>query len=96
MVDAGSQIKTQYAALMTEIIKKQIIILGPDISLLKARSIPELRVSDDGTVVSVGANPAQALQQLIDAYVDLSGLIVKNAIDPLMKKYPTITSELTS
>ena len=80
----------QYKALMTEIIQKQIIILGPNISVLKARNIAALKVADDGSVTEVAGDPQQALQQLIDEYVALSGLIVKNILGSIMGKYPEI------
>lgn len=80
----------QYKVLFTEIIKKQIVILGPDISVLKARNIKELTVENDGTVTVVSGDPQQVLQKLIDEYVSLSGLIVKNIVGTIMSKYPDI------
>ncbi|MBU1557690.1 hypothetical protein KKC45_01905 [Patescibacteria group bacterium] len=80
----------QYKVLLTEIIKKQIVILGPDISVLKARNILGLTVEDDGTVVSIEGDPQEVLQGLIDEYVSLSGLIVKNIVGTIMTKYPGI------
>jgi hypothetical protein len=80
----------QYKALMTEIIKKQIVILGPDISVLKARNVKSIEVSDDGTVTEISGDPQAVLQQLIDEYVALSGQIVKNILGSIMDKYPEI------
>ena len=82
--------KEQYQRLMTEIIKKQIVILGPSISVLKARNVVALKVGDDGTVTDVTGEPQQVLQQLVDEYVALSGLIVKNILKSIMEKYPEI------
>lgn len=80
----------KYKVLLTEIIKKQIIILGPDISVLKARNIKELTIEDDGTVTEINGDPQQILQKLIDEYVSLSGLIVKNIVGTIMTKYPEL------
>jgi len=80
----------QYKALMSEIIQKQIVILGPDISVLKARNVKELQVEDDGTVSAVNGDPQAVLQALIDEYVALSGQIVKNILGSIMSKYPEI------
>ena len=82
--------KEQYQTFMTEIIKKQIVILGPNISVLKARNVAALKVADDGTVTEVTGEPQQVLQQLVDEYVALSGLIVKNILKSIMEKYPEI------
>jgi hypothetical protein len=80
--------KGQYAALIGEIIKKQSIILGPEIAIVKARSVPGLMVDNDGTVTGVGDNPQETLQKLVDQYVELSGQIVKNALGSIFAKYP--------
>jgi hypothetical protein len=80
----------QYTALITEIIKKQSVILGPEIAILKARSVSGLQVDNDGKVTSVGDNPKETLQNLVDQYVELSGQIVKNALGSIFAKYPNI------
>lgn len=80
----------QYTALITEIIKKQSVILGPEIAILKARSVPGLQVDNDGKVTGVGDNPKETLQNLVDQYVELSGQIVKNTLGSIFAKYPGI------
>jgi hypothetical protein len=82
--------KEQYKILLTEIVKKQVIILGPDISVLKARNVKELTITDDGTITDIRGEPSEALQKLINEYVNLSGLIVKNIVGIIMNKYPNI------
>ncbi|MDO8471047.1 MAG: hypothetical protein Q7S49_00340 [bacterium] len=81
---------SQYTALISEIIKKQSIILGPEIAILKARSVNGLMVDNDGKVTGVGVNPRETLQSLVDRYVELSGLIVKNALGSIFAKYPDL------
>ncbi|MFZ6036188.1 MAG: hypothetical protein ACOYUK_03520 [Patescibacteria group bacterium] len=82
--------KEQYKALLTEIIGKQAVVLGPDIAVLKARSVSGLKVSDDGTVTDYEGDPKKLIQDLVDKYVELSGLIVKNALNSVFAKYPSI------
>lgn len=82
--------KEQYTALISEIIKKQALILGPEIAILKARSVSGLMVDNDGKVTGVGDNPKETLQNLVDQYVELSGLIVKNALGSIFAKYPEL------
>jgi len=79
-----------YKQMLTEIIKKQIVILGPQIAVLKARNVPGLEVSDDGVVTGVSGPEQVILQKLIDEYVALSGEIVKNAVNSIFEKYPSI------
>lgn len=84
----GPHDQNDYKNLMSELIKKQIIILGPDISLVKARGVSGLTVADDGSVTAISGDPKTALQQLIDEFVSLSGLIVKKTMEPLLANYP--------
>jgi hypothetical protein len=82
--------KEEYIALINEIIQKQSVILGPQIAVLRARSVAGLQVSDEGKIKDLSADPAEALQKLIDQYVELSGQIVRNALNPVFAKYPSI------
>ena len=83
----------QYKIVMSEIIAKQSVILGPEIAILRARKVLELTVSNDGNVVEVKGDSSEALKKLIDSYVDLSGQIVKNALGSIFLKYPEIKHE---
>ena len=77
----------QYKALLSEVIAKEAVILGPDIAVLKARNVAELVISDKGEVTDVKGNPDEAAQKLIEEYVNLSGLIVKNVTKSIFEKY---------
>ena len=77
-----------YKNLITELIKKQIVVLGPFITLAKARNVKGLTVDDSGTVTAVSAPPQEVIQGLIDQFVQLSGLIVKKTMEPLLANYP--------
>lgn len=79
--------KQQYIALTSEIIAKQTVILGPDISILKARNVEGLAVGDDGKVIDIKGDPKIVLQQLVNTYVELSGMIVKNVLGSIFEKY---------
>ena len=87
---------SNYKKLLTEIIQKQIVILGPDISLMKARAVPGLQVEPDGTVTKMEGNASDVLRRLIDEYVSLSGLIVKSTMEPLLAKYPEISEAIVN
>ena len=75
---------TDYKSLLTQVIQKQMVILGPTITLAKARNVKGLSVSDNGTVTSIQGQPQEAIQALIDQFVQLSGLIVKKTMEPLL------------
>jgi hypothetical protein len=82
--------KAKYQELISDVISKQSDILGPEIAILKARSVSELTIDDKGKVTNIEGDPRQVLQKLIDTYVALSGQIVKNALGSLFEKYPDI------
>lgn len=82
------QADQQYQKLLTEVIKKQILVLGPNISLAKARNVKGLTISEDGTVTAISGNPQELVQQLIDQFMELSSLIVKKTIEPILASYP--------
>ena len=83
--------KEEYKEILTEIIKKQALILGPNMAVLKARGVEGLAVTDDGTVTDIQSGEQETLQKLIDAYVSLSGDIVRNAVNSVFAKYPSIS-----
>lgn len=80
----------RHKELMSEIIAKQAIILGPEIAVLKARSVPGLKVDDGGMVISFEGNPEDVIKLLIDEYVNLSGQIVKSALNSVFARFPEI------
>ena len=83
-----------YKRLITEIVKKQMDILGPEIALSRANAVKGLKVDGKGDVVDLSGDPQADLQSLIDAYIALSGEIVKNILGPVFAKYPTIKLDL--
>ena len=82
--------KNQYISLISEIIDKQAVILGPDIAILKARNVLGLSIDGNGKVIDIKGNPSDVVEQLIDEYVQLSGQIVKSALSSIFTKYPDI------
>lgn len=77
-----------YKKLLTDVIKKQIVILGPQITLVKARNVKGLTIADDGTVTEMQGSPQEMIQALIDQFVQLSGEIVRKTMEPLLTAYP--------
>lgn len=73
-----------YKQLLTDVIKKQIVILGPDITLVKARNVRGLSIADDGSVTDMQGDPQELIRQLIDQFVQLSGMIMKKTMEPLL------------
>lgn len=85
--------KEHYQNLITEIIRKQMDILGPEIAVRKAMKVSGLKVKETGEVQALEGDPQQVLHKLIDEYIALSGEIVKNILGPVFAKYPEIKLE---
>ena len=81
---------SDYQNLINDIIAKQIIILGPDIVLLKAGNVAGLKLDSAGKVLSISGDAQEILQTLVNEYIALSGQIVKNILTPVFAKYPQI------
>lgn len=79
-----------FKKLLSDVIKKQIVILGPDITLAKARNVHGLTIDNDGTVSAISGDPQELTKQLVEQFMELSGLIVKKTMEPLLGSYAGI------
>ena len=79
--------KTDYKGVISEVIKKQMIILGPEITLSRARNVTGLKVDESGTVIELSGPPEELIQGLINQFVQLSGLIVQKTMEPILASY---------
>jgi hypothetical protein len=84
--------KAMYKEFVTDIITTQSVILGPTIAVLKAQNIEGLVVDGGGNVIDILSDPRIVVRELISAYVDLSGEIVKQALKSVFAKYPSLYS----
>lgn len=78
---------TDHKKLLTQVIQKQMVVLGPDITLMKARNVPGLIVLPNGTVTQFSGDPQEVIHRLVDQFMQLSGLIVKKTMEPLLDGY---------
>lgn len=79
---------TDYKKLFSQLIKKQILVLGPDITLAKVRNVTGLTVDINGDVQKIEGDPQIMLQALINQFVELSGMIVKKTMESILTSYP--------
>lgn len=79
--------KTDYKKVISEVIRKQMIILGPGITLSRARNVKGLKVDDSGKVLELSGHPQELIQELVNQFVQLSGLIVQKAMEPILANY---------
>ncbi len=77
-----------YKELYTNIIRRQISLLGPQLAIAKARGVSGLSVDETGAVVAYQGDPKKILNDLISAYVAIFGTIVLESIKPIMEDFP--------
>lgn len=90
---APSADTAQYQQVLTDLIKKQVVMLGPNVALGQARKVPGLTVGEDGTVQGIHGNPQEVLSAVAKQYMDLSGAICQMTLDSIIAKYPGIKIE---
>lgn len=72
----------------SELIKRQIAILGKDITMAKVKNVPGIELDSLGNVTSLNGDPQILLQELINQFVELSGLIVKKTMESIIASTP--------
>jgi hypothetical protein len=82
--------KNQYLSLLSEIIAKEAVILGPEIAILKARRESGLVIDNYGNVSEIIGFEADAAKELINEYIKLAGQSTKNIINEIFEKYPQV------
>lgn len=87
---------TDYKSLFTQLIKKQMLVLGPDITLAKVKNVIGLTVDLNGDVLKIDGDPQQMLQTLINQFVELSGMIVKKTMESILTSYPGMIAMASS
>ena len=78
----------EYGKMLTDLIQKQMVVLGPNIALDKARKIQGLKVAGDGTVLEITGQPQMVLKGVANEYMMLSGQIAQMTLNSLLEKYP--------
>jgi len=76
---------TDYKKLISELLKKQMVILGPDITFAKARNVVGITVDINGEVQSLTGDPKTIFNELTNQFVELSSLIVKKTMDSILE-----------
>ena len=79
--------------LIADIIKKHIVLYGPQIAISKAKDIEGLELSREGEVKQVTGDSGYILRQLIAKYMDLSTHITKVVFLALLENYPEDTKK---
>jgi len=80
-----------YKKAISEIVKKQMEIVGPAVALSVAQKATFVKVSPSGDVLEIIGDPKSALEQVAEAYIAFSGEISKMILKSVIKSHPDIT-----
>ncbi len=75
---------------ISQIIKKQMEILGVEITLNRVRKVSGINVDQAGNVISVTGETQFLLEQLTNQFIELSGLIVKKTMESVLSASPAV------
>lgn len=83
--------------LLTDAIKKQMVILGPQITLLKVHNVGGLTVTADGSITQLATPPQDVVARFVEQFRDLSAPLVKKTMKPLLNAIePTPQTTVTN
>lgn len=81
-----------YEEIAEAIIQKQMIVIGGNIALSRARKVPGLEVDEGGKVKKISEKAVEALEELVIQYSELLGpagiSFAKDAALPVIAKNP--------
>jgi hypothetical protein len=72
-------------AILTALIQKQMLILGPNVALGRARRVQGLTVMDDGSVADMKGDADETSKALVNEFIALTGDITRTIFDALIK-----------
>lgn len=73
-----------YKKLLTEAIQKHIVVLGPQITMLKVHNVASMTVTPEGVVTALSDTPQNVITHFLEQFRDLSVPLVKKSMKPLL------------
>ncbi len=82
-----------YKKFITEFVREQMIVLGPNLAVDTANLVKGLQVNDKGQVVEISAEGNQILHLLVQEFTKLSSQLTNYSVHSLFMRYPDIAAE---
>lgn len=80
----NTQEPKDYHSVLTDLIRKQMLILGPTFPIKQARLIKGLKIADNGTVLETSIDPKIILNEFISQSLNVSETLVELSMMPLI------------
>lgn len=84
---------SNYKKFLTELIRRHMAILGPNISRDVALQVTGLAINATGEVTDITADPLLVMQDLINGYMVLSAPVTQLIVYTLLEEAPNIKAE---
>ncbi len=82
-----------YKKFITEFVREQMIVLGPNLAVDTANLVPGLQVNDKGQVTDITPEGNQILHLLVQEFTKLSPQLTNYSVHTLFSRYPDIAEE---
>ncbi len=82
-----------YKKFLTELVRRHMVIFGPNIALDIASSVGGLTVDITGDVTNISGSPLQVVQKVVTLYQELSEPVALLQFRLLLDQYPDIFLE---
>jgi hypothetical protein len=83
----------KYKQLMSEFVRQQMMVLGPNLAVSTANRVNGLEVNTSGSVVILDQEPSKVLADLVAEFQKLSPALVSYLTHLLFVRYPDIAEE---
>jgi|GEM_PF-933360 len=84
---------SNYKNFFTELVRRHMAILGPNIARDVALRVPALDIAASGEVIAIDGDPVMVLQDLFRGYSALSAPVAQLVLYDLLEANPAIKAE---
>jgi hypothetical protein len=83
----------KYKQFMSEFVRQQMIVIGPDLAISTANRTTGLEVNNKGAALEIIGDPALVLKTMLGEFSKLSPHLTNYFIRSFFAKYPDIAEE---
>ncbi|HMQ02022.1 MAG TPA: hypothetical protein PKD79_03070 [Candidatus Doudnabacteria bacterium] len=83
----------EYKKFISEFVRKQMIMLGPDLAVSTANKTTGLEVDQRGAVINIAGDPVLILKNLFNEFLKLTPQLTNYIAHLFFTKYPGIAEE---
>lgn len=83
----------KYKQLISEFMRQQMMVLGPNLAVSTANRVSGLEVNSSGSVIVLDKEPPKVLGELVDEFQKLSPILINHLTNLMLVKYPDIADE---